>query len=145
MGDSLNPTLALWPVLVQIILTISVFLVMGARKAKAVKAGLVDRKKAALNNSAWPDDVVQVSNNIQNQFQTPVLFYVLVFAFILTNAVTPYVLTLAWLYAISRVAHAYVHTGSNYVPARFRIFIFSVLTLVLMVGALATQLISMNG
>src|SRR5690554_8204107 len=39
-----------WPVLAQILLTLVMFIVLGARKAKAVKAGRVNRKEAALDN-----------------------------------------------------------------------------------------------
>ena len=130
----------LWQVLFQVTLTLSLFIVMGARKGKAVKAGLVDRKKAALDNNAWPDEVRKVSNNIQNQFQTPVLFYALVFAFVVTHTVSMTVLVLAWIYVISRLVHAYIHTGSNYVPARFRVFIVGVVTLIIMSGVLASNL-----
>ena len=144
MNEQMNAALALWPVLVQVTLTLSVFIVMGARKGKAVKAGLVDRKKAALDNSAWPDEVLKVSNNIQNQFQTPILFYVLVFAFVATQTVSMTVLVLAWVYVISRLIHAYIHTGSNYVPARFRVFIVGVVTLIIMSGVLASSLISIS-
>ena len=31
----------------------------------------------ALSNEAWPDDLKKVANNMHNQFETPVLFYVL--------------------------------------------------------------------
>ena len=73
----MNASTILLPLLVQISLTLIMFLLLGVRKTKAIKAGGVDRKATALNNSAWPEDVVKVSNNIANQFQTPVLFYVI--------------------------------------------------------------------
>ncbi len=74
-------TLILWPVLVQISLTFCMFILLAVRKESAVNDGAVDRVQAALHNDAWPDEVLQVSNNIQNQFQTPVIFYVLVVCF----------------------------------------------------------------
>lgn len=139
----MNSSAILWPVVVQVILTFSMFAVLAVRKAKAVKSGGVDRSKTALDNAAWPDDVVQVSNNIQNQFQTPVLFYVLSFAFLITNTVSTAVLGLAWLYVISRVVHAYVHTGSNYVPVRLRVFLVGCLSLILLTGLLVSMLFSL--
>ncbi len=128
----MNLSNILLPVLIQVSLTMIVFLILGVRKSKAVKAGEVDLKKAALNNSAWPDDVIKVSNNIANQFQTPILFYVLCIFFFITNTVNTIVIVLAWIYAISRLIHAYVHIGSNYVPARFSIFIIGVISLFMM-------------
>jgi len=122
----------LLPVLIQILLTLVALIFLLVRKIKAIKAGEVDRKKTALDNSAWPEDVVKVSNNIANQFQTPVLFYVLCILFHVTNTVTAPVLILAWVYTISRLAHAYVHIGSNFVPARFIIFILGTVCLMAM-------------
>ncbi len=138
----MNTTQILWPVLIQVILTLIAFLLLGVRKVKALKAGGVDRDKTALNNSAWPDDVVQVSNNIQNQFQTPVLFYVLSFMYLSTNGVTTTVLALSWLFVVTRIVHMFVHIGSNYVPMRFRTFMLGTLTLMALAGILATNLVS---
>jgi len=131
----------LWPVFVQIMLTLVVFLIMGKRKSAAIKAGGVDRRKAALDNSAWPETVVKTSNNIQNQFQTPVLFYVLCLSFISINAVNIAAVALAWAYVLSRLIHAYVHIGSNYVPLRFRMFLFGTLILIIMTILLGIRLL----
>ena len=128
----MNASSILLPVLIQISLTLVVFLMLGVRKTAAIKAGGVDRKKTALDNSAWPEPVVKVSNNIANQFQTPILFYVLCVLFYLTNTVSMTVYILAWVYTISRLIHAFVHTGSNFVPARFGLFFVGVLSLIIM-------------
>jgi hypothetical protein len=102
------------------------------RKAKAVKAGEVNRQQAALNNQVWPQDVVKVSNNIANQFETPVLFYVLCLVMHSINSVGLIAIGLAWLFALSRFAHAYVHIGSNYVPMRLRLFLVGCFVLIAM-------------
>ena len=122
----------LLPVLIQVSLTLIMFLILGFRKTGAIKAGGVDRAKTALDNSAWPEDVVKVSNNIANQFQTPILFYTLCILFYVTNTVSTLILVLAWLYVLTRLVHAYVHITSNFVPVRFKTFIISVLTLIIM-------------
>lgn len=128
----MNSTQIFWPVLAQVVLTIVVFIVMGVRKAKSVKAGTVNRKAAALDNRVWPADVVQVSNNIANQFETPILFYVLCIVLYISGGVGVAALVLAWAYSLSRYAHAFVHTGSNYVPTRMRIFLFGIFVLLAM-------------
>ena len=119
----MNSSYIIWPVLAQILLTLLMFVMLGLRKAKAVKAGEVNRKLAALNNREWPEDVVKVSNNITNQFEVPVLFYVLCLVLYSINAVGMFAIVLAWLFTLSRYAHAYVHIGSNYVPMRLRLFL----------------------
>jgi hypothetical protein len=135
--------LILYPVLVQVLLTIAVYVKLNAAKRKAVLRGDVDEARRALDEDAWPDSVRKINNNIRNQFEVPVLFYVLVFALLELNAVGYTSVVVAWLFVLSRIAHAYVHTGSNYVPLRRRIFMFgcgmiAVLTLVA-VSALIAQ------
>ena len=136
----MNSNLIFWPVLTQITLTILGFMLLGVRKSKAIKIDNVDRTKAALDNDAWPDYVLMVSNNIRNQFQVPVLFYVLCFIFFSLDAVTMAVLSLAWVFVISRIIHAYIHMSSNYVPARFGVFTIGFVVMVLMTILAASTL-----
>lgn len=136
----MNASHIIWPVLAQIFLTLAMFVVLGVRKAKAVKAGEVNRQQAALNNREWPEDVVKVSNNIANQFEVPVLFYVLCWVLYSINAAGMVAIVLAWLFALSRYAHAYVHIGSNYVPMRLRLFLVGCLALIAMLILAAWQL-----
>lgn len=109
------------PVLAQVFLTLAMYVLLAVRKGRALKEGAVDLRAAALDNKAWPEDVVKVSNNIANQFESPILFYVLCLVFY-GIGVDLLVLTLAWVYALSRYVHAYAHVGRNYVPVRLRIF-----------------------
>src|SRR5690554_3774441 len=90
-----------WPVLAQVFLTLVMFIILGARKAGAVKAGKVNRQQAALDNRVWPENVVKVSNNIANQFEIPVLFYVLCFVLYSINAAGSVAVFLAWLFVRS--------------------------------------------
>jgi len=136
----MNSSYIFWPVLAQFLLTLIVFTILGVRKARAVKAGEVNRKQAALNNREWPDHVVKVSNNIANQFEFPVLFYVLCMVLYNINAVGMVVIVLAWLFTLSRFAHAYVHIGSNYVPMRMRLFLVGCLVLLVMLMLVAWEL-----
>lgn len=137
----MNGKLILWPVLVQISLTLVLFIILGVRKSNAYKLNKVDRERVALHNDAWPDEVLKVSNNIQNQFQTPVLFYVLSITFFITDTVNAAVLTFCWIYAISRIIHSYIHIGTNYVPMRFRVFTIGFITLFALTIILITQLV----
>ncbi len=130
------------PVLVQILITISGYLLLGVRKSRAVKSNNVDLEKAALDNDAWPDYVRVVSNNIRNQFQVPVLFYVLCILFYSIDAVSAMVLYLAWAFVISRAIHAYIHMSSNFVPARFTVFTIGFTIMIVMVVFAAIALLS---
>lgn len=129
-----------WPVLAQILLTLGMFIALGVRKSKAVKAGMVNRQEAKLDNRVWPEDVVKVSNNIANQFEVPVLFYVLCLVANSANVAGIAVTALAWVFVLSRYAHAYVHIGSNYVPFRMRLFLIGCFVLIAMLALIAWNL-----
>jgi hypothetical protein len=116
------------------------FIVLGIRKARAVKAGEVNRQQSALNNRVWPESVIKVSNNIANQFEAPVLFYVLCSVLYSIDAVGMVTIVLAWVFTLSRFAHAYVHIGSNYVPMRLRLFLLGCFVLIAMLIQVAWKL-----
>jgi len=132
----MNSQIILWPVLLNILLAILLYFKLIAVKKRAAAEGAVDESRRALHDDAWPDNVVQVNNCIRNQFEVPVLFYAVVGVVYALNAVNWIVLSLAWIFVASRYFHAYVHTGSNFVPRRRRFFTISVLS-VLALGAYA--------
>jgi hypothetical protein len=125
------------PVLIHITLVIGLYILLVQRKVQALKNKLVDLKITALNNQAWPADVVKVSNNIANQFETPVLFYMLCTILVLLQGVDVVSLVLAWVYVVVRIVHIYIHVGSNYVPRRLKVFAVSLLVLLAMLIKIA--------
>jgi hypothetical protein len=142
-GDTVNASAGLalvWPVLVQVLLTLVILGLLGRARVAAVRAKRVKIATVALSNEGWPDDVRRFSNNLANQFETPVLFYVLVAAAIHVGATGWPMVALAWIYVASRVAHAVVHTTSNHVLKRFRIFLVGLAALGAMWLAVAIRL-----
>jgi hypothetical protein len=129
----MNQNIIFYPLLIQIILVLVLYILLGIEKSKAVKAGSVDRVKAALHNHVWPDHVLRVSNNIANQFETPILFFVLSLVFFSLKSVNVTVLVLCCAYVVSRIVHAYIHVTSNYVPKRRGVFMVGCVILVALV------------
>lgn len=111
------------PVVLQIVLTIFLYAHLAIVKAKASKQGLVNEDRRSLHDDAWPDSVIQVSNCLRNQFEAPLLFYVLVVLLWLTNSISLYVYIFAWAFVFSRIVHALIHVRSNYVPLRRKVFV----------------------
>lgn len=110
------------PVIIQVLLTLAVYVRLIKVKIRELRAGLVNRDRLPLHEDAWPESVLQINNNIRNQFELPVLFYVMCVVLWLLDAVNPLALAAATAFAISRLAHAMIHLGSNYVPNRRRAF-----------------------
>ena len=128
----MNNNLIFFPVIVQIFLTLFLYILLTIRKIRALKSGSVDESRRGLFDDAWPIDVIAVNNCIRNQLEVPVLFYVLCMVLFMLNAVSVLSLSIAWLFVLSRFVHAYIHTGSNYVPVRRRVFMFSTVLILIM-------------
>ncbi|MGH8251377.1 MAG: MAPEG family protein [Steroidobacteraceae bacterium] len=133
--------LIFYPILVQVALTLLVYVHLIRVKIRAIKAGQVDKERRALHEDAWPDSVLQINNCIRNQFEIPVLFYVVAFVLWALEAVGIVALVVAWLFVLSRLAHAWIHLTSNYVPNRRRAFTVGWWLLVAMVLLAAWRLI----
>jgi hypothetical protein len=133
-------TLIFLPILVQVLLTLAVYVLLIKTKIRAMRAGKVDMARRALHDDAWPDDVMAINNNIRNQFELPVLFYVLALSLWALDAVHELALIAAWLFVVSRIVHAWIHCSSNYVPNRRRAFTVGWWVLVAMALLVAWEL-----
>lgn len=131
------------PVAVQILLTLWLYILLNQRKQQATSQGQVDESRRGLFDDAWPESVIKVNNCIRNQFEVPVLFYVLCIALSALNAVGWLVLACAWLFVASRIAHAIVHTGSNIVPVRRRLFMVGTVLVIVMTVLLLLRLLGL--
>ncbi|WP_027589706.1 MAPEG family protein [Pseudomonas sp. RL] len=136
----MNAALIFWPVLAQIALTLAIYIFLARRKAGAVKSRAVNMREAALDNRAWPESVVKVSNNLANQFESPVLFYALCLMLHAIDGVSLPALLLAWLYVALRVVHAGIHIGSNQLSRRMPVFVLGTGVLLALLGLSAWQL-----
>ncbi len=128
----MKDSLIFLPVVIQILLTFYLYIYLAIAKSKATKLGLVNEERRGLHDDAWPDNVLQINNCIRNQFEVPVLFYILSVLLWLTNGITMYVHVIAWAFVASRIFHVAIHVGSNYVPLRRKVFMFGCLLLMLL-------------
>ena len=75
----------LLPLFVQVALTFGLLLWMGFARRGALVGGETKVAAIALGDPNWPPRVRQISNCFNNQFQVPVLFYVLTILAIITK------------------------------------------------------------
>jgi hypothetical protein len=114
--------LIFWPVVVMVLVTLLIYVRLIKVKIRELKAGRVDMARRGIHEDAWGESVMLINNNIRNQFELPVLFYVVCFVLWALEAVGILALVAAWLFVLSRIAHAWVHLTSNYIPNRRRFF-----------------------
>jgi len=121
-----------YPVLAQVFWTFIVFILLGVRRYKALRSRKTRARDVALSGDAWPDDEKKVANNLRNQFETPVIFYVLCGVATYIGATAYGMTILAWIYVASRVAHTAIHVTSNNLSQRALIYSVGLMALVLM-------------
>jgi len=124
--------MVLAPLFVQVALTFGLLVWMAYARTSSVSRGETKMRDIALGEPAWPAKPTQISNCYDSQFQLPLLFYVLVILAWITRHADVIFVVMAWLFVLLRVAHAYVHTTSNRVPTRFRMFAAGMFVLLLM-------------
>ncbi|MBV9566914.1 MAG: MAPEG family protein [Hyphomicrobiales bacterium] len=123
---------ALAPLFVQVALTLGLLLWLAPLRVGALRRNEVAAREIALGQKAWPPRIQQIANCLDNQFQLPVLFYVLVILAIIARKDDLLFVVMSWLFVISRFAHAFIHTGSNDVRVRGPIYGIGLIILLLM-------------
>jgi hypothetical protein len=131
----------LLPVFVLVALTLVMMFAMGYARYADIKAGRTRIRDIALGQPAWQERATQLTRNFENQFQLPVLFYVLVAFALFTRKADLLFVVLSWVFVLCRVVHAYVHITTNYVPYRFFAFVAGALVLTLMWILFAIQIL----
>jgi hypothetical protein len=124
--------MVLLPLFVQVLLTLVLLLWMAKTRRAALGRGELKIRDIALGQHAWPAGAQQASNSFDNQFQIPILFYVLVPLAWITKQADLVFVVMSWIFVLSRLAHSYVHTTSNHVPTRFNCYLAGVLVLFVM-------------
>ncbi len=135
------------PFLTMMIFTICVLSIVAARRAgdarntgRSMNELPSTRQGQVTMPDIWSERTNAASDHLLNMFETPVLFYVLCLAFFITNSVTSFTLTLAWLYIALRFVHAFIHLTYNHVMHRFSIYLLSVLCLLTLIGQFAISI-----
>lgn len=123
-------------------LTFFCILRLGYLRFSAVKQREIDPRYFSLYRGyEEPEKLAACSRHIVNLFEAPILFYVLCVTAFLTEQSGNLVVGLAWAYVGLRLMHSYVHLTSNVVLLRFRLFIFSMLVLMVLWGIVLAGII----
>ena len=119
------------PLFVQVILTLIVASMLAGHRVRAAVRKEIP-ENVALREPNWPTHVRQVDNNYLNQFELPVLFYVLTILAIITRHADLFFVLMAWVFVVLRIFHAYVHLTSNILQIRGPLFSAGLLVLTIM-------------
>jgi hypothetical protein len=89
-----------------------------------------------------PEKIQQVSNNVNNLFQLPLLFFVACIILYLQDLVTPFYLFLSWGFVFLRIIHSWVHITENEVNLRFFSFALGLIFLIIIYSGLFLGLVN---
>jgi hypothetical protein len=127
----MSAEMILLPLFVEVILTFALLFWLAPLRARDFRSGLRE-EDIALRQPNWSKPALQVQYSFSNQFELPVLFYVLtILAYVTHHAGTLFVV-LAWVFVIFRLLQAYVHVTNNKVRLRGAFFIVSAIALAIM-------------
>ena len=114
--------MVLLPLFVEVILTFALLIGMAVVRQRAFAGGAVRAHDIALREPNWPPRAMQVANSFSNQFELPVLFYVMTILSIITQHADLIFVILAWVFVLCRLGQAYIHVTSNVVRLRGAIY-----------------------
>ncbi len=103
----------LLPLFVEVILTIGLGLWLAYVRQQDFKSGVAHPSRVALREPNWSPHTLRVGYCFSNQFELPVLFYVLTILVIVTRHADLIFMILAWVFVLTRIMHAAVYTTSN--------------------------------
>jgi hypothetical protein len=112
----------LLPLFVEVILPFLLLFWLAPLRARDFKAGIARHDNIALREPNWSPRALQVGYSFSNQFELPVLFYVLTILAYVTHLAGVIFVVLAWIFVIFRILQAYVHVTSNKVRVRGAFF-----------------------
>ncbi len=108
----------LLPLFAQVLATLGLWFWLVLLRRRNLASRTVHPSQIALREPNWPKHTRQVGNCFANQFELPVLFYVLTILEIVTRHADIVFVVFAWIFVLSRLVHAFIHTTSNRVMYR---------------------------
>jgi hypothetical protein len=108
----------LLPLFVEVSLTLVLMYLMGWRRAWAFRNNEVRVADISLREPNWPPRALQAAYAFSNQFELPVLFYVLTILAMFTKHADLLFVLLAWVFVTLRILQAWVYVTSNNVRYR---------------------------
>ncbi len=123
----------IYPMFAMVVVTTVVLVKLFASRVRAVK----ERKVSAAyyrtyQGESEPESAIKLSRHFTNIFEAPVLFYVVCLAAMITHQATLPMLSMAWIYVLTRALHARIHIGGNRIGKRIQVYVASWVVLLLM-------------
>jgi hypothetical protein len=105
--------MVLLPVFVLVGLTFALLLWMAGARREALVSRETKISDIALGQPNWPTRATQVGNCFKNQFELPLLFYILIALAAPLRHADLFIVLMSWVFVVTRFAHAGIFVTSN--------------------------------
>ena len=122
----------LLPVFVLVGLAFFLLLWMATARGAALKGRQTSLKDIALGQPNWPERATQIGNCFSNQFEIPVLFYILIALALPLRHADLFIVLMSWVFVVLRFIHAGIFVTTNNVQQRGLVWFSGVLVLLAM-------------
>src|SRR5882724_570594 len=124
--------MVLLPVFVLVGLAFALLLAMARGRGGALASRQTSVKDVALGQANWPERVAQIGDCFSNQFEIPVLFYILIALALPLRHADLFIVLMSWVFVVTRFLHAGVFVSTNNVKQRSMVWFVGVLVLLAM-------------
>jgi hypothetical protein len=105
--------MVLLPVFVLVGLTFFLLLWTAGARRGALVGGQTKVRDIALGQPNWPARATQIGNCFMNQFELPLLFYILIALALPLRHADLVIVLLSWVFVVTRFAHAGIFVTHN--------------------------------
>ena len=124
--------MVLLPVLGLVGLTFALLLGMVGARRRALVGGETRIRDIALGQPNWPIRATQIGNCYRNQFELPLLFYILIALALPLRHADLFIVLMSWVFVVTRFVHAGIFVTSNDLGRRSTAWLAGVLVLLAM-------------
>ena len=119
------------PLFAQVVLTFLVLFILASQRLSELKIRRINPQKVDIRSRTQKvfEKAAAASDNLQNQFETPVLFYAAILLTMVLMVQDSVIVVMAWAYVVLRYIHCFIHLTNNKVTHRFAVFFVSVVAL----------------
>jgi hypothetical protein len=121
--------MVLLPVFVLVGLAFWLLLWMVGARRGALVGGETKIRDIALGQPNWPTRATQVGNCFANQFELPLLFYILIALALPLRHADLFIVLMSWVFVVTRFVHAGIFVTSNDLGRRSMAWLAGVLVL----------------
>jgi hypothetical protein len=124
--------MVLLPVFILIGLTFALLVGMVGSRRQALVGGETKIRDIALGQPNWPNRATQIGNCYKNQFELPLLFYILIALALPLRHADLFIVLMSWVFVVTRFVHAGIFVTSNDLGQRSTVWLAGVLVLLVM-------------